>query len=381
MAYAAGSLPRRRPGRDEAKRSIRPFEFVIIGGNSLDIIEKLKIQAIKKNGLSSDQALDLFIEGAGSPFRVMAAATEIREQSKGREIILCGIVNAKSGSCSENCSFCAQSSHHKTGVESYPLLKAREIFESAVTAVRNGAEYFGIVTSGKSIKTKKEWSEIFKAIEGIEQLGLKPCASLGIIDSQKARDLKKAGLFRYHHNLETSRSFFPNICTTHDYGEDVKTIQAAKEAGLSVCSGGLIGMGEGITHRIELAETLRKLDVDSVPVNILIPVKGTPLERMAPLPPLEILMTIAVFRFMLPDRDIKLCGGKEKLRQMLPLAIVAGANSLMTGNYLTTEGRSAVLDLEMIADLGLKATREAAPMCTCPVNIKKTRNITEKVND
>lgn len=347
----------------------------------MDIIEKLKNQAIKKNGLSADQALDLFIEGAGSPFRVMAAATEIREQSKGREIILCGIVNAKSGSCSENCSFCAQSSHYETGVKSYPLLKAREIFDSAVTAVRNGAEYFGIVTSGKMIKTKKEWSEIFKAIEVIEKLGLKPCASLGIIDLQKARELKNAGLFRYHHNLETSRSFFPNICTTHDYEQDVETVRAAKEAGLSVCSGGLIGMGEGITHRIELAETLRKLDVDSVPVNILIPVKGTPLERITPLPPLEILMTIAVFRFMLPDRDIKLCGGKEKLRQLLPLGIVAGANSLMTGNYLTKEGRNVVLDLEMITDLGLKTTREAAPMCTCPVKIKKTRTVTGKAND
>ncbi len=344
----------------------------------MDIIEKLKTQAIRENGLSIDQALDLFIEGAGSPFRVMAAATEIREQSKGREIILCGIVNAKSGSCSENCSFCAQSSHHETGVESYPLLKAREIFDSAVTAVRNGAEYFGIVTSGKTIKTKKEWSEIFRAIDGIGKLGLKPCASLGIIDSQKARDLKAAGLFRYHHNLETSRSFFPNICTTHDYEQDVETIKAAKEAGLSICSGGLIGMGEGITQRIELAETLRELDVDSVPVNILIPVKGTPLERMVPLPPLEILMTIAVFRFMLPNRDIKLCGGKEKLRQLLPLGIVAGANSLMTGNYLTAPGRSAILDLEMITDLGLTVTREAAPTCTCPITIKKARNTTKK---
>lgn len=344
----------------------------------MDIIDKLKNEAIKNHGLSADDALNLFIEGVDQPFRVMAAATEIREQSKGREIILCGIVNAKSGSCSENCFFCAQSSHHETEVSSYPLLKAREILESAVTAVRNGAEFFGIVTSGKTIKTKKEWSEIFKAIDGIGKLGLKPCASLGIIDSQRARDLKAAGLFRYHHNLETSRSFFPNICTTHDYEEDVETVRAAKAAGLSVCSGGLIGIGEGITHRIELAETLRKLEVDAVPVNILIPVKGTPLERMAPLPPLEILMTIAVFRFMLPDRDIKLCGGKEKLRQLLPLAIVAGANSLMTGNYLTTEGRSAVLDLEMIADLGLKATREAAPLCTCSIKIKKPRNISKK---
>jgi biotin synthase len=339
----------------------------------IDVIEKLKNKALKKKGLTVDNALGLFIEGADHPFRVMAAATEIREHFKGREIILCGIVNAKAGSCPEDCSFCAQSSHYETGAPSYPLKKAAEIMEEAAHAARNGAELFGIVTSVKIIKAKKEWSEIFKVIDGIGKMGLKPCASLGIIDTQRARDLKAAGLYRYHHNLETSRSFFPNICTTHAYEEDVETVQAAKAAGLSVCSGGLIGMGEGITHRIELAETLRKLDVDSIPLNILTPIKGTPLARTPPLPPLEILMTIAVFRFMLPDRDIKLCGGKEKnLRQLLPLGFLAGANSLMTGNYLTTDGRASILDLEMIADLGLTATREAAPLCTCSTKTKRT---------
>jgi biotin synthase len=352
------------------KKCLIKFDF---GGISLDIIDKLKNKAIKNNGLTANNALDLFIEGTDNTFRVMAAATEIREHFKGKDIILCGIVNAKAGKCPENCSFCAQSSHYETGASSYPLQKASQIIEEAAVAARNGAELFGIVTSGKTIKTKKEWSEIFKAIDGIGKLGLKPCASLGIIDAEKARELKAAGLYRYHHNLETSRSFFPNICTTHAYEEDVETVRAAKAADLSVCSGGLIGMGEGITHRIELAETLRKLDVDSIPVNILNPIKGTPLSRTSPLPPLEILMTIAVFRFMLPDRDIKLCGGKEKnLRQLLPLGIVAGANSLMTGNYLTTEGRASTLDLEMITDLGLKPTREATPLCTCSVKTKRT---------
>lgn len=339
----------------------------------MDIIDKLKNQALQNDGLTVDDALDLFIEGANHPFQVMAAATEIREHFKVREIILCGIVNAKSGKCPENCSFCAQSSHYETGVPSYPLKPAAQIMEEAAAAARGGAELFGIVTSGKMIKAKKEWSEIFQAIDGIRKMGLKPCASLGIIDAQRARDLKAAGLYRYHHNLETSRSFFPNICTTHDYEEDVATVQTAKAAGLSVCSGGVIGLGEGITHRIELSETLRQLGVDSIPVNILTPIKGTPLARMAPLSPLEILMTIAVFRFMLPDRDIKLCGGKEKsLRQLLPLAIVAGANSLMTGNYLTTDGRDSALDQKMIADLGLKATREAKPICSCSTKAKKT---------
>lgn len=346
----------------------------------MDTIDSLKNKAIKKNGLSAAEALDLFIEGTDRTFRVMAAATEIREHFKGKDIILCGITNAKSGKCPENCFFCAQSAHYETEASTYPLQKTTRIIEEAALAARNGAEFFGIVTSGKTIKTKKEWSEIFKAIERVGQLGLKPCASLGVIDAQKAHDLKAAGLYRYHHNLETSESFFSNICTTHAYEENVETVRQARDAGLSVCSGGIIGMGEGITHRIELAETLRKLDVDCIPVNILHPVKGTPLSRTAPLPPLEILMTIAVFRFMLPDRDIKLCGGREKnLRQLLPLGIVAGANSLMMGNYLTTEGRASALDIEMITDLGLAPTREATPLCTCAIKVRRnTRRTKEK---
>jgi len=233
---------------------------------------------------------------------------------------------------------------------------------------------FGIVTSGKRIRAKKEWAEIIKAIRGISELGMKACASLGIIDEETARTLRDAGLYRYHHNLETSRSFFPEICTTHAYDEDVETIRAARAAGLSVCCGGLIGLGEGIRHRIELALTLRELNVDSIPLNILNPIKGTPLGLTPPLPPLEILLTIAVFRFLLPDKDIKLCGGKEKnLRQLLPLGLVAGANSLMTGNYLTTLGRDAGLDLEMIKDMGLKATRQPAPVCACAAGTKRKR--------
>ena len=331
----------------------------------MDLIEKLKSDAIKKKSISASDALELFIEGSNNHWRVMAAASEIREHFKGKEIILCGITNAKSGRCSEDCKFCAQSSHYPTDAPSYPLKTAVEMITEADDAARCGAEFFGIVTSGKRIKAKKEWNEIFKAVKGMNKIGIKACASLGLIDVEKAEELKVAGLFRYHHNLETSRSFFKNICTTHDYEEDVETIKTAKKAGLSVCAGAIFGLGEGITHRLELAATLRELNVDSVPINILNPIKGTPLSHMLPLSPLEILMTIAVFRFMLPDKDIKLCGGKEKnLRQLLPLGIMAGANSLMTGNYLTTTGRDSKLDQEMIADLGLTATREAN-YCKC----------------
>lgn len=333
----------------------------------MNLIDDIKKRIIsQKTRISSAEALELFIEASHHPWALMAAAAEITEKFKGREIILCGITNAKSGRCSEDCTFCAQSAHYQTNVPSFPLKTAKQIIMEAGQAASNGAEFFGIVTSGKSLKTKKEWSEIYKAIQGVREAGLHPCASLGMIDRGQATALKDAGLFRYHHNLETAGSFFPNICTTHDYEEDVATIRNAKNAGLSVCAGALIGMGETISHRIELAETLRKLNVDSIPLNILNPIKGTPLSHMKPLPPMEILMTIAIFRLMMPDKDIKLCGGKEKnLRQLLPLGILSGANSLMTGNYLTTTGRDSALDHEMITDLGRVPTRPMATLCQC----------------
>jgi len=340
----------------------------------MDLIDKLKKKAIRSGNLGSGEAMELFLEGAGRPYQVIAAAAEIREHFKGSTISLCGIINAKSGKCPENCKFCAQSVHYDTGVFTYPLKKAAEIIEEAETAGRDGAEMFGIVTSGKRISTKKEWADLIQAIEGINNLGMKACASLGRIDEATARTLKDAGLYRYHHNLETSRTFFPEICTTHSYDEDVETARAARRAGLSVCCGALIGLGEGVRDRIELALTLRELDVDSVPVNILDPVKGTPLRLTPPLPPMETLMTIAVFRFLLPDKDIRLSGGKEKnLRQLLPMALVAGANALMTNNGLTTPGRDAALDIEMIRDLGLQPTREPQPLCSCAVGKKLTR--------
>jgi biotin synthase len=318
-------------------------------------IEKSKERALQKQWVCPEEAAELYRIGKGRPYHLFAAASEIRERFKGKKISLCGIVNAKSGRCSENCRFCAQSAHYKTEAPVYPLISEDEIIAEARKAAESGAQFFGIVTSGKRISGRKEWAVIRKAVKGINDLGLKACVSPGIIDPQRAAELKEAGLFRYHHNLETSRSFFKNICSTHEYDEDIGAMLAAKEAGLSTCCGGLIGLGEDIGHRIELAVTLRELDVDSVPVNILNPIPGTPLAGSPSLPAMEILLTIAIFRFLLPEKDIKLCGGKEKnLRQLLPLGIIAGCNSLMTGNYLTTLGRNTALDLEMIRDLELE---------------------------
>jgi len=305
-------------------------------------------------GILEDDALRLYETGSKHPYNLFASASAIRERFKGKTISLCGIINAKSGKCSEDCKFCPQSSHYHTDAPVYPILSASEIIAQGEKLATRGVKRFGIVTSGKKISSDREWKEILAAVEGLSARGIQACGSLGNIDPKRMAQLKGAGLYRYHHNLEISRSFFPNICTTHDFEEDVETVRAAKEIGLSVCSGGLFGLGEGIEHRIEMAFTLKELDVDSVPVNILNPIPGTPLACIDLLNPMEILLTISVYRFILPSKDIKLCGGKEKnLRQLLPLSIVAGANSLMTGNYLTTTGRDATLDLEMIRDLGL----------------------------
>jgi biotin synthase len=320
-------------------------------GNS---IESFKERAIKAKDIGAADALQLYQMGIEKPFALMAAASEIREHFKGKKVNLCGIVNAKSGLCTENCKFCAQSAHHQTNAPVYPLLTKGEVVNRARQMKEEGAHMFGIITSGTRIEKDREWHEIYGAIKEIKKLGITPCVSLGIIDKRRADTLKAAGLYRYHHNLETARSFFDRICSTHEYEEDVETVRAAREAGLSTCSGGIIGMGETMEQRIELALTLKELDVDCVPVNILDPRPGTPLMLEKPLSPIEILITIALFRFILPDKDIKLCGGKEtNLRQLLPLGIVAGCNSLMTGDYLTTKGRSPELDKEMIRDLEL----------------------------
>ncbi|MCX5808242.1 MAG: biotin synthase BioB [Proteobacteria bacterium] len=316
-------------------------------------LKRLTDKAIAEKAINPDDAVILYNIGKEKPFLLMAYASEVRDYYKGRQVSLCSIVNAKSGLCPENCRFCAQSTHHHTHAEIYPLIPKDEIIEKAKAAKECGAHMFSIVTSGTRIEGNNEWNEIEEAIRGMVRVGIKPCASIGMLDEERAQRLKEAGLFRYHHNLETSRSNFDAICSTHDYEDDIETVKNAKKAGLSVCSGGIIGLGETMEQRIEMAFTLKELDVDSVPINILNPIEGTPLAHMQPLAPVEILITIALYRFILPDKDIKLCGGKEKnLRQLLPLGIVAGCNSLMTGDYLTTLGRDAASDIEMIKDLG-----------------------------
>jgi biotin synthase len=311
---------------------------------------------LDRGHLSSAEALELASLAGTDLFDLFSAASRIKEHFVGNRVHLCSIINAKSGRCPEDCAFCAQSAHHETNAPVYPLADEDAILSAAVSAERSGSGCFGIVTSGTTIGNKEELNRICSALRSIRKnTGISPSCSLGIISSETAMKLKEAGVVTYHHNLETARSFFPNICTTHDYEEDVATIRNAKDAGLRVCCGGIFGMGESMAQRIELAFTLRELDVDSVPINFLNPIPGTRLADADFLTPLECLHTIALFRLILPAKKISICGGREKnLRDLQSWMFLAGANGAMIGNYLTTSGRDEATDWQMVKDLGLE---------------------------
>lgn len=305
--------------------------------------------------LSPDDALRLTDAEGPDLYLLFAEASRIREHFKGNAASLCSIINAKSGRCPENCAFCAQASVHATNAPVYPLVDEDQIVACAKSAEQNGARCYGIITSGTGIKSGEELDRICRSLRRIRQeTSIEPSCSLGILDFDTAQLLKDAGMVTYHHNLETSRSFFPNICTSHDYEDDVNTVRAVKQAGLRICCGGIFGLGENFSHRVEMAETLRDLDVDTVPINFLNPVEGTRLEAANFLTPMECLKIIAIYRFMLPDKALTVCGGREKnLRELQSWIFLAGASGMMTGNYLTTPGRDPEQDRQMLTDLGL----------------------------
>lgn len=280
-------------------------------------------------------------------------ATSLREKYKGNKIELCAIVNAKSGLCSEDCVFCAQSSRYRTNAPVFPLIEKDEIIKKAKEAKEHGVKRFSIVISGRKAP-KRELIKIGDYIEELRKIGIRTCASLGLIEYDAVSYLKDRGLERLHCNIETSERFFSKICTTHRFSDKLKTLEAAKRIGLSVCSGGVFGIGESWTDREEMAVFLKKLDVDSIPINFLTPIKGTPLESFKPLAPFEALKIIALFRLVLPDKDIRVCGGRPLLGDFASWIFIAGANALMTGNYLTTTGRHYIDDLKFIEAHGLE---------------------------
>ena len=318
-------------------------------------IEECIQEALHNGGIAPATAKGLSETDTNLLSLLLSGADLIRDHHHGQGIRLCAIVNAKSGRCPEDCAFCAQSAHHRTQVETYPLMEPGEILRQAREAEAMGARRFSVVTSGKALTTG-ELEKVVQALRFLKkETGLCLCASLGMLAEEHAHQLREAGLNRYHHNLETAPSFFPQICTTHRYEEDLDTLRCAKEAGLEVCSGGIFGLGESPAQRLELAYTLKEMEVDSVALNFLNPIPGTPLEESKTLTPLDILRSVALFRFILPDKDIRICGGREVgLRDLHPLVIWAGANGIMIGNYLTTKGRDHHADLQMIGDLGME---------------------------
>lgn len=273
-----------------------------------------------------------------------------------RPVFACGIANAKSGRCRENCSFCAQSAHYRTAAPVYPLWEQSALAERASYLASIGASRFGVVTSGSSL-SDQEFSELAESFRAMRAERSSPglCASLGQLTKDRAERLRAAGVTRYHHNLETSAGFFPRICTTHAYDDDLATVRTAGQAGLETCCGGLFGLGETWADRVELSAQLAELAVDAIPINFLSPIPGTPLAGRNLLPPAEALRIIAIFRLMHPGRDIIICGGRPAtLGTWQAWVFMAGANGLMTGNYLTTPGASPEDDRAMLQELGLR---------------------------
>lgn len=282
----------------------------------------------------------------------------IRQAFSHDNVFLCSILNAKSGKCSQDCAFCAQSSFHKAHIDTYSLMDMDTLTGKAFEMQRTGATHYSIVTSGHSL-SESEIDRICKAVEVIRRdTELVVCGSLGMLSEQSAKKLIASGMTRYHHNLETARSHFDSICSTHRYDEDLDTIRTAAANGFKVCSGGIFGLGETWSQRVELAFTIKELEVDTIPVNFLNPVPGTRLESLDRLAPMEALKCIALFRLIHPDKSITVCGGREVvLKDYQSWVYKAGANGLMIGNYLTTSGRDAETDIEMTVAAGLKTHR------------------------
>jgi biotin synthase len=316
-------------------------------------IKHLEEKILDGGSLSDKEALSVSEVSGPDIFSLFASANKIRHRFRGTTAGLCSIINAKSGACSEDCSFCAQSSKSEARIDVYPLLNKEKVIQKARRAKRSGVKRFSIVTSGKKV-SQGDLSKIADMVSEIRKLGLLPCASLGLLGKDEFSILKKAGLDRYHHNLESSARFFPMLCSTHGYADKTRTIEAAQYCGLSVCSGGIFGMGETWRDRIEMALALRKLDVESVPVNFLIPIKGSALEHRELLHALEALKIVGLYRLILPQKEIRICGGRlQVLGEFNSMVFLAGADGMITGDYLTTLGRSPKDDIRLIETYGL----------------------------
>ena len=305
--------------------------------------------------IARDEARQLLQVEGEELYDLFYAAHKVRRHFHGDRVTFCSILPTKFGNCSEDCGFCAQSAHFDTGVAPHAMMDSGDVAKACESARDNGASAFGIVNSGRG-PTKREWPKIMEAVESMKKVdGICHCATLGRLDEGQARDLKRAGVRRINHNLETSKEFFPKIVSTHGWQERVDTVRLAQKAGLEACVGCIFGMGESVDDRVSVAFSLKELNPAVVPLNFLYPIAGTPLADAPRLAPLEILRIVAVMRLVLPRQDLKVAGGREKnLRDLQSWIFYCGATSALIGNYLATYGRPHGDDLQMIKDLGLR---------------------------
>ena len=311
--------------------------------------ELLKQKIFDGEQITKQEAIELYEQPLSELCR---NADEIRRHFCSNGFDICTIINGKSGHCSENCRFCAQSSHNHTDAAEYPLLSTEEIVEQAKINDKQGVLRYSIVTSGKRLPDA-EVNKMCEAVREIKkQTGISVCISFGLLNEEQYRKLKDAGVSRVHNNLETSRRNFPNICTTHTFDDKLNAIRAAQAAGLSVCSGGIMGLGETPEDRIDMALTLRELGIKSVPVNMLNPIPGTPMEQNKKLTSDDMRRIVAVYRFILPDASIRLAGGRGLLEDKGKVCFLSGANAAISGDRLATAGITVKTDMELLTKLG-----------------------------
>ena len=313
-------------------------------------VKKLTDEIIKGRRLTREDDIGFLISGELD--ELCEAADRIRRTFCGERADLCSIVNGRSGRCPENCKFCAQSAHHCTGIEEHGFLSSEEILAECRHNESRGVHRFSIVTAGRALSGEdlEKELEAFRLLK--KECSIELCASNGLLDEEQFRRLKEAGVTRYHANIETSRRYFPNICTTHTFDDKLECIRRAQAAGLDVCSGGIIGMGESWEDRADMALTLSEMGVKSVPINVLRPIKGTPFGHLERIPEEDIIRTVVMFRFILPEADVRLAAGRDLMSGSGDKAFMSGANSTITGDMLTTSGNKIDDDTRMLAGLG-----------------------------
>lgn len=316
-----------------------------------NIIDRLKSKVLNGEFITKTEALKLYDTDLN---KLTSAANEIRKHFCGNSFDICTIINGKSGRCSENCKYCAQSASYKTSVTEYPLLSSKRIIEEAKYNDDKGVLRYSIVTSGKAL-SDKEIDSICETIKTIrKETNISVCVSLGLLNESQFSRLRSAGVTRIHNNLETSKNNFPNICTTHTFEDKISAIKAAKKAGLNVCSGGIMGLGETPEDLIDMALSIRELGLKSIPVNMLNPIPGTPYENNDILTAEDMCRIVAVYRFILPDSFIRLAGGRGLLSDKGRSCFLSGANAAISGDMLTTSGISIDNDMKMLKELGYK---------------------------